>query len=42
MDVFAAYFLTKNLSATLAYVGLGTVARQAGQNGVYASVQAGF
>ncbi len=42
VDVFAAYFLTKNLSATLAYVGLGNVARQGGQNGVYASVQAGF
>ena len=42
IDVFAAYFLTKNLSATLAYVGLGSIARQGSQNGVYASLQAGF
>ena len=42
VDVFAAYFFTKNLSTTLAYVGLGDVARQRGQNGVYVSLQAGF
>ena len=42
VDAFAAYFLTKNLSATLAYVGLGDIARQRGQNGVYVSLQAGF
>ena len=42
VDVFAAYFFTKNLSATLAYVGLGSIARQTGQNGVYVSLQAGF
>ncbi len=42
VDVFAAYFFTKNLSTTVAYVGLGDVARQGGQNGVYISLQAGF
>ena len=42
VDVFAAYFLTKNLSATLAYVGLGDIAQQRAQNGVYLSLQAGF
>ena len=42
VDVFAAYFFTKNLSTTVAYVGLGDVARQKGQNGVYVSLQAGF
>ena len=42
IDAFAAYFLTKNVSATLAYVGLGDVARQRSQNGVYVSLQAGF
>jgi hypothetical protein len=42
VDVFAAYFLTKNLSTTVAYVGLGDIARQKGQNGVYVSLQAGF
>lgn len=42
VDVFAAYFLTKNLSTTLAYAGLGDIARQRGQNGVYVSLQAGF
>jgi hypothetical protein len=41
-DAFAAYFLNKNLSATLAFVSLGPIARQSGQNGVYLSLQAGF
>ncbi len=41
-DAFAAYFLTKNLSATLAFVSLGPIARQKDQNGVYLSLQAGF
>jgi Protein of unknown function (DUF3034) len=41
-DAFAAYFLNKNLSATLAFVSLGPIARQGGQNGVYLSLQAGF
>ena len=42
VDVFAAYFFTKNLSTTVAYVGLGEVAGQKDQNGVYVSLQAGF
>jgi hypothetical protein len=41
-DVFGAYFLTKHASATLAYVGLGDIARQGAQNGVYLSIQVGF
>ena len=41
-DVFGAYFLTKNVSVTLAYVDLGTVARQGHQGGIYLSLQAGF
>ncbi len=42
LDVFGAYFINKNVSATLAYVDLGPVARQGRQNGVYLSLQAGF
>ena len=41
-DAFAAYFLNKHLSATLAFVALGPIARQNGQNGVYFSLQGGF
>lgn len=41
-DVFAAYFLTKNLSATLAFADLGPIARQGDQNGIYFSMQGGF
>ncbi len=41
-DLFAAYFVTKNLPATLAYLSLGPIARQGNQNGVYFSLQAGF
>ena len=41
-DAFAAYFLNKHLSATLAFVSLGPIARQKDQNGVYLSLQAGF
>lgn len=41
-DVFVAYFFNKNVSATLAYVGLGDVARETGQNGVYLSLQVGM
>jgi hypothetical protein len=41
-DAFAAYFLNKHLSATLAFVSLGPIARQQNQNGVYLSLQAGF
>ena len=42
VDVFVAYFFNKNVSATLAYVGLGDIATQRNQNGVYASLQVGF
>jgi hypothetical protein len=41
-DVFAAYTLTKNLSVTLAYADLGSIATFHDQNGVYVSLQAGF
>lgn len=41
-DAFAAYFFNKNLSATLAFVALGPIARQGNQNGVYLSLQGGF
>ena len=41
-DVFAAYFLNKNVSATLAFVALGPTARQGSQSGVYLSLQGGF
>ncbi len=41
-DVFAAYFLNKNASLTLAYVDLGDIATKKRQNGVYASLQVGF
>ena len=41
-DVFAAYFINKNLSATLAYADLGRIAGQGHQGGVYLSLQAGF
>ena len=41
-DLFAAWFVNKRLSATLACVQLGRIARQASQNGVYLSLQAGF
>ena len=41
-DIFAAWFPSKNLSATLAFVALGPIARQRNQNGVYLSLQGGF
>jgi len=41
-DVFAAYFLNKNFSLTLAYVNLGNIVIHDNQQGVYASLQAGF
>ena len=41
-DIFAAYFLNKNLSATLAYAGLGNIVLHQNQGGVYFSLQAGF
>jgi hypothetical protein len=41
-DVFAAYFVTKNVAATLAYANLGPIATQQNQHGVYLSLQLGF
>lgn len=41
-DAFAAYFFSKHLSATLAFLALGPIARQGDQNGLYLSLQAGF
>ncbi len=41
-DVFGTWFVNKGLSATLAFVALGPVARQGSQNGVYLSLQGGF
>ncbi|HEY4031138.1 MAG TPA: DUF3034 family protein [Caulobacteraceae bacterium] len=42
LDVFAAYALNKNLSLTLAYADLGSIATFQHQRGVYVSLQAGF
>lgn len=41
-DIFFALFPSKNLSVTLAYVDLGSIATFAAQEGAYLSVQAGF
>jgi hypothetical protein len=41
-DVFAAYFLDKNVSLTLAYVDLGNIVIHDNQQGVYVSLQAGL
>jgi hypothetical protein len=41
-DVFAAYFITKNVSVTLAYADLGNIVIHDHQQGVYASLQAGL
>ena len=41
-DLFAAWFINKNLSATAAYLNLGRIAGQTSQSGVYLSLQAGF
>lgn len=41
-DAFAAYFINKNVSATLGVVALGSIARQQGQTGLYFSLQGGF
>ncbi len=42
LDVFIAYFPTRNVSLTLAAVDLGDIALQRRQRGVYVSLQAGF
>ncbi len=41
-DLFAAWFINKNLSMTLAYVDLGNVVIHDNQQGVYVSLQAGL
>jgi hypothetical protein len=41
-DVFVAYFFTKNVSLTAAYVDLGDIALQKNQDGAYVSLQVGF
>jgi hypothetical protein len=41
-DLFAAYFIDKHASVTLAYVDLGTIATRRDQNGVFASLQLGI
>jgi hypothetical protein len=41
-DVFAAWFVNKNLSATLAYANLGNIVIHRHQDGVYFSLQAGL
>ncbi|MDE8345181.1 MAG: DUF3034 family protein [Acidocella sp.] len=41
-DVYIAYFPVKNLSVTLAYADLGTIASEKNQNGVYLSGTASF
>jgi len=41
-DLFAAYFLNKNLSLTAAYVDLGNIVIEDHQHGVYLSLQAGL
>lgn len=41
-DIFAAYFLNKNLSFTLGYADLGNIVLHDHQDGVYLSLQAGI
>lgn len=41
-DIFAAYFLSKNLSATAAFTAMGPIANQGNQNGFYFSLSGGF
>ena len=41
-DVFAAYFLNKNLSVTAAYADLGNIVIHNHQHGAYLSLQAGL
>ncbi|HEY1614198.1 MAG TPA: DUF3034 family protein [Rhizomicrobium sp.] len=41
-DVFAAYFLNKNLSLTLAYADLGNIVIKDNQRGLYLSLQGGI
>ncbi len=41
-DAFAAFFIDKHASITLAYVDLGTIATRRDQDGIFASLQLGF
>ena len=41
-DIFAAYFINKNLSVTAAYADLGNIAIRGGQHGAHLSLQAGL
>jgi Protein of unknown function (DUF3034) len=41
-DVFAAYFLNKNLSVTAGYADLGNIVLHNHQDGIYVSLQAGL
>lgn len=41
-DVFAAYFFSKNLSATIAYADMGNIVIRNHQRGAYLSLQAGL
>lgn len=41
-DVFAAYFLNKNLSVTAGYADLGNIVLHEHQDGIYLSLQAGI
>ena len=41
-DIFAAYFLNKNLSLTAAYANLGNIVLHDHQDGAYLSLQAGL
>jgi hypothetical protein len=41
-DLFAAYFISKHASLTLAYVDLGAIATRRDQDGAYLSLQLGF
>jgi hypothetical protein len=41
-DIFAAYFLNKNLAATAAFTALGPIANQGNQNGFYLSLTGSF
>lgn len=42
LDAFAAYAINRNLTATLAYVDLGSIATVSKQRGVFFQLQAGF
>ncbi|MEH3108025.1 MAG: DUF3034 family protein [Sphingomonas fennica] len=42
IDLFAAYALSRNLTATVAYVDLGSIATADGQRGMFLQLQAGF